>query len=267
MGTIYKLNFADNTFYIGQTLQQVHERVKQHQYTKGKGCPLLQHAFDTSEFIGYNILEENILSKDMDAKEVQYIKELNPPLNTLPGGKSISGLNHPRSKYSKEQLQEVMDVFLNSTITYRQIADLTEVGYSTVMDIVNCRAHAWVWENIDPKLIQEAKSARKRACRLYDSNNTLYEADTIAELAGLLDMPIHAIVSALNGAKSAKGLSTTQHPVVKLVSPLLEELTLTLPQAVKHLTTHDNLSRYQLNQLTQKFKASGGWQISILESQ
>ena len=51
----------------------------------------------------------NIPSDFIDEKERLYIKSLSPPLNTLPGGEGMSGFNHPRSKYTKEQLLAVAD--------------------------------------------------------------------------------------------------------------------------------------------------------------
>lgn len=262
MGTIYRLNFDNGDFYVGQTTKSIETRVMQHKLTKGKGCPLLAHAFTMHKLVSYGVLAEGSI-KELDAKEQYWIKELNPTLNTTIGGKSTAGLAHPKLKYSKEQIEEVINLYLNTTASYQEISDITGVGYAMVHDITKRRAHTWVWEHIDPKLHKEAKELRKVTFRLYDIDNREYSANSIAELSEILGQPIHAIYAAIQGHKSNKGLSLVEHPVLLLTDPQQEQFELTLPRAKEFLRSFEELSNFQVDQLTLKFKNSAGWTVKI----
>lgn len=264
MGTIYKLNFDNGEFYVGQTTQSVFARITQHKATKGKGSPLLAFAFEHSNLINFDILEDGIPTNQMDAREQHWIRELQPTLNTTIGGKSTAGLAHPRLKYTKEQIKQVLHLYLNTAKAYNEISKETGVGYSMVHDIVKRRAHTWVWENVDPKLHESARELRKVTFRLFDIDNHEHEANTIRELADILNQPLHVVYAAVQGHKSSKGLSLVKHPQVILTDPQQEQFEMTLPQAKEFLKTFDELSKFQQDQLTVKHKASGGWNIEIV---
>lgn len=264
MGIIYKLNFDSGDFYIGQTSKTIAARITQHRATKGKGCPLLEFAFQNHKFIGYDVLEETS-SDQLDNREQHWIGELKPTLNTTPGGRSTAGLSHPKLKYSKEQIEQAVNLFLNTNLTYKEISDQTGVGYGMVHDITKRRAHAWAWENYLPETFETAKKLRKPSFRLYDADNQEYEADTLKQLAEQLQEPLHAVHSALDGRQSKRGLSLVKHPKVLLTDPQLEQFELTLPRAKEFLEACENLSKFQRDQLLVKHRPSGGWQVKLLE--
>lgn len=256
MGTVYRLNFDKGDFYVGQTTKGIGARVMQHKATKGKGCPLLAHAFIKNKLVSYDVLAEGS-TEELD------VKELSPTLNTTIGGKSTAGLAHPKLKYSKEQIEEVINLYLNTPASYQEISDITEVGYAMVHDITKRRAHTWVWEHIDPQLHEKAKELRRVTFRLYDMDNREYSANSIAELAEILGQPIHVIYSAIQGHKSSKGLSLLEHPILLLIDPQQEQFELTLPRAKEFLRSFAEISKFQLDQLTLKFKNSAGWIVRV----
>jgi len=258
MAHIYKLNFSDGSFYIGQTTN-LKARIANHESSRGKGSPLLEQAFKAKEYLGYEVIAE-VSEKELDQAELELISTLNPPLNTLPGGKALRGLNHPRTKYSKEQIMEVINLFLNSDATYQQIADVTEVHSSTVHDILKQRSHDWATSNIDPKLMQAAKDRRAKTTTVYDKNNNCYEVELISEFEKEHNIPNGTILRLKKGSKNSEGWSLEPHKLYELTSP--EELTITLTQPLaKELLEDMGLSRFQVSNLIKKSRASGGWKV------
>lgn len=266
MGCIYRLNFTNDKFYIGQTSKEITECVKQHQLTKGAGCPKLFEAWKTETFLGYEVLEECSVDQ-LDGLEQKYISELRPPLNTLPGGKAIKGLNHPRSKYTQQQIEQVVDLFLNSSLSYTEIADATNVHYSTVQDIIHQRNHEWAWEKIDPKTREHALSLKDPHYVFYDiDNNRVESRSNLHRLEIDLGLPTGTLRRVLQGNKSKLGWSLEPHPLVEITSPLGETKRLTVPRAKEWVTQTDALSKFQLNQLFNEFNDSAGWQIRVINN-
>lgn len=267
MSTIYKLNFANGEFYVGQTSQPVSARISQHKVTRGSGCPLLFTAWQYNEFTGYEILEDDIPQGEIDAREIYWIATLKPSLNTLPGGKVMRGLNHPRAKYSKEQIEDVVALYLNSTLSYSEIAETTRVEVGTVHDILKERKHAWVWEAISAEKRELARKLRTPHYVVYGPDNTKYtHQGTLPEFANRLGITLGQLNSILRGSESITRFSTLPHPVIELTNPLEETFVLTLPRA-KEMLLEDDLSPFQIRSvLTQATKSSAGWSSRILHS-
>lgn len=263
MPTIYQLNFTNNNTYVGQTSNPIEARIRQHVLTKGSGCPKLHKAWKTETYLGYEILEE--CSIDMlDEREQYYIATLNPTLNILPGGKSLRGLSHPKSKYTKEQIESVIKLFITTTLNYKQISDSTNVEYATVHDILKQRQHQWAWEAVDPKLKQEVQDIRNKHYVFYDADNNIYEfTKNINQCEQELKLSHGTLRRVLQGTKSQTGWSATPHPVVELTNPLGETRVYTLFRAIEHVKSVDALSRYQLSRL-QGLNNSAGWSIKLL---
>lgn len=266
MGTIYKLEFANGDFYIGQTANPVDERIYYHKYTKGKGCPKLQKAFETSEFLGYTVLAE-LPPEELDDAEINFISELNPPLNTLPGGKTLRGLNHPKAKYLEWQINEVVRLFIETDARYCDIVNITGVQTHSVHDILKRRSHAWATDSIDPKVMQAAADRRARpdSLILYDIDNNRFEAESTIKLAEVMGVTYSRAICAINGIKSRTGLSKEPHKLVELTDPEGEAFVLTYPRAEEFLYSFD-LSRFSVEQLLIKGRKSKGWAAKILEN-
>ena len=259
MAYIYKLIFDNGDFYIGQT-SNIEVRITNHRSSKGKGSPKLQKAFKTSKYLGYEILEE-CDEELLNTKEAAYIKELNPPLNTLPGGDSLRGLNHPRAKYSKKQIEEVVTLYLETDIQASQIADLTEVAYGTVMDIVKMRSHSWATAGKEAQLKQARDRRNPTATTVYDKYNNVYEVKQRLEFEKEHNLS-DGTISRLEHSDNLDGWSLEKHPVLRLKNHE-DEIVLTKPLAREFLQEL-GLSKYQISQLIQKNKASAGWKVSTV---
>lgn len=265
MATIYKLNFDSGDFYIGQTSQPVQKRVNQHQATKGTGCPLLHAAWINHKFTGYDVLEDSLLDTEVDEQEVYWIRKLNPTLNTLPGGKVLRGFNHPRAKYTPEQIEQVADLYLHSDLSYKAISDVTGVEYGTVHDIIKQRSQLWVWENEDPNFIAQVAKMRKQTYSFYDADNKEYVTKTsINALERELELPSGTLARALKGATSAKGWSAEPHKMLELTDPQQEQFVLTQFRARQFIRSFEDLSKYQQDQLTIHFTNSADWKVKVL---
>jgi hypothetical protein len=267
MATIYKLNFSNGEYYIGQTAKAVETRILQHKQTKGKGCPLLAYAWQTHELVGWEVLEDNISLDQVDAREVYWIKTLKPALNTLAGGKITRGVNHPRAKYTAEQIEDVADLYLNSAASYQEISDITLVEYCTVHDIIKGRSHQWVWDGKMSHDIAKAELLRKPSYKFYDIDNNEYPVTTnLLQAEKHLDLPNGALRRALAGHRSALGWSAVPHPVLELTDPQQEKFVLTQPRALEFLRSFEDLSKYQIDKLVNKQMPGGGWTSSIVSS-
>lgn len=267
MATIYKLNFSNGEFYIGQTSRPVQKRVNQHQATKGKGCPLLHSAWLNQEFTGYEVLEDSLTDGEANEQEVYWIRKLKPTLNTLPGGKVLRGFNHPRAKYTPEQIMQVADLYLHSELSYKAISEISEVEYGTVHDIVKQRSQLWVWENEDPNFIAQIANLRKQRYTFYDADNKEYPTKTsINALEAELGLPPGTLNRVQAGTKSTKGWSTQPHKILELTDPQQERFVLTQPRASEFIKSFEELSKYQQDQLTLHFKNSADWKVKVVSN-
>lgn len=266
MCTIYKLKFTNNKFYIGQTSQPVDERVKQHALTKGSGCPKLYIAWKEETYLEYEILEDNISTEDIDNREIYWIAKEKPQLNTLPGGRVLSGLNHPRSKYSRTQIIDVVRLYLNTRLTYKEISEATSVESGTVQDVLKRRSHAWVWEELDVASIDLLdRSLRREPYTFWDIDNNKYEFQiSVNAKEQELGLTQGTLASVLKGSKSRSGWSLEPHEMVKLTSPLDEVRIVTNARARKIVEAEDDMSVESLLRLIDRHKSVLGWSIRSL---
>ena len=204
---IYKLNFKDGTFYIGQSVN-IDKRLYYHSITKGRGSPKLIKAYTESEYIGYEILEE--CSGDIiSAREVYWIEKLKPVLNTLPGGTVLSGFNHPRAKYTKEQVLRVVQLYVDTEMQLSDIARTMDMSVPIVHDICKGRAHTWATVDIDLETVRATRENAK-SFYIYDpygNKHLVEERSQFETLHGLSPGSITRILTnASNSLKSGWSL-------------------------------------------------------------
>lgn len=168
---IYQLNFSSGDTYIGKSVN-IARRLQFHAASRGKGSPKLLKAYSLYEYLGHTVLEE-CDELVLGEREAYYITTLKPSLNVLPGGEGMSGLNHPRCKYSEEQIKEVVHLYSNSFSTPKQISDITGVASSTVHDIIKGRSHTWATKHLDLLAIKDERALVTNVT-LYDSSNNKY---------------------------------------------------------------------------------------------
>lgn len=252
---IYKIVFQDGTTYVGQT-QDYSRRKKEHMSTKGKGSPKLEKAFREDPEPAFYVVEE---TADLDIREVWWINHLKPELNTLPGGEAMRGLNHPRAHYTREQIQEVVNLWTTTATKITDISHITGVNISICSDVVHGRIHHWATEGVDLRAHD-----RTHHWKIWDPLGNLYEASTIRELETKTGMPTSVLYSTIN-SKSGVGRNgwTARPPItIQLTDPLNNTFQITTTLAKTLLTDH-GLSKYQVDRLTKDFKSSAGWKVTV----
>jgi hypothetical protein len=252
---IYKIVFQDGTTYVGQT-QDYNRRIKEHLSTRGKGSPKLAKAFQQDPEPAFYIVEE---TTDLDLREVYWIDVLKPELNVLPGGDGMRGLNHPRAKYTRQQILDVVQLWCTTALPVTDISRSTGVEEGTCHDIIKKRSHLWSTDGVDMMVYD-----RKRTYKIYDPLGNLYTGTTIREVSEKSGLATSAVSSLMNSKRGVnlQGWSVTPPQVVILVDPEQNKTTTTIPLAVT--TLRDNgLSKFQVDQLTKRFKPSAGWKITL----
>lgn len=252
---IYKIVFKNNSFYIGQTIN-FEKRKYQHQYSKGKGSPLLQKAWEYDSSPTFVVVEECVI-EELDAREIYWIEHLKPDLNVLPGGKSNRGLNSPKSKYTKSQIEDIVWYWCNTTMTKAEISHATGVQYSSVCDVVAKRNHQWSTEGIDMSSYE-----RKNFYKIYDPLGNCFTGTSLDELETKTNIPksgIYSLIKSKTG-ESRSGWTTFPPQMFVLQSPDGEEVTLT-KALCKTLLEDSGLSPYQVERLIKYNKSSAGWKI------
>ena len=253
---IYKLTFESGEVYIGKTTNY-RARIQQHLNSHGKGSPKLMKAFETSVCLGSEIVEECTL-EDLDAREVYHIANLKPELNTLPGGEGMSGLNHPRSKYAKEEIQHVVRLLSTTALSYAKIAELTSVSEYMVGDICRGSNHVWATQGagltsrIGTKLAK-VYSPEGKEVLITSSYKEFEEANSLP--SGVLTYLHNDLGTSRYGwTKEAPELYT-------ITSPEQDTLTLTKAQA-KRMFEELEISRTSIDKLINKFKPVKGWSVA-----
>ncbi len=257
MIAIYKLIFTKGV-YIGQTID-LDKRIKQHIYTKGKGSPLLEKAFQEYEYITYKVIEE-CKEEELDEKEIYWIKKLKPSLNTLIGGKVCRGVNHPRSKYTEEQILHLLKLFFTTAMSYTDMAKETNIDYATVHDICKMRSHAWCHQGIED-LFQERTNLRKSGDSTilsFWSPEGVEHEGTTQELEEKFALPKNTLKRLLTSTTGESKTGWTRHPTeyFTLTDPLGVSVTVTKHEA-RDLVR--DLGRTTHNLLVTHNKPSKGW--------
>jgi hypothetical protein len=252
---IYKIVFQDGATYVGQT-QDYHRRTKEHQSTKGRGSPKLAKAFQQDPEPAFYVVEE---TQDLDLREMYWIDKLKPELNVLPGGEALRGLNHPRAKYTSQQILDVVRLWCTTALPVRDISRSTGVEEGTCHDVIKKRSHLWSTEGVDMMVYD-----RKRTYKIYDPLGKAYTGTTIRDVSEKSGLQPSAVSSLMNSKKGVnlQGWSVSPPQVVDLVDPDGNQTTITVPLAVT-LLQDSGLSPFQVNQLTKRFKPSAGWRITL----
>jgi hypothetical protein len=159
---IYKLEFKGlDGVYIGQSIN-IEIRYISHKYSlkKGTGARKLQEAYNIYGAPSLSILlectEEELNINEQEAIDI--FNSVNNGLNTkeVYGDKiirSLSGVNHPRSKYSEAQIVEVFFQILQG-ITQQNISIDTGVNIATIREISTGNVHKWLKELFEEEYLE-----------------------------------------------------------------------------------------------------------------
>jgi group I intron endonuclease len=144
---IYKLtNLINGKIYIGQT-NNLERRLKEHLYDKRRNKPihnaLIKHGRENFSleviYYGENYNEEEkkwIAFYESNNKEKGY--------NIQEGGQDSSGENNPMAKITQEKAEEVIDLLLNTKLSYDEIAEKANLDKRYIQHI----NHGEAWSNI-----------------------------------------------------------------------------------------------------------------------
>lgn len=148
---VYKLNFADKAFYIGQS-QNIEQRFKQHISILKRGASCNYKLADA--FLEYGMPSLTILEvchiDTLHSREIDWIKNTNAQesgLNIHSGGLGFpSSLANPNSKYSKEEIISAFELIVENKLSLIEISKMLCINYSVVSDICNARYYLWLSE-------------------------------------------------------------------------------------------------------------------------
>lgn len=253
---IYKLTFESGELYIGKTTNY-RARIQQHLNSRGKGSPKLMKAFETSICLGSEIVEECLL-ETLDAREVYYIAALKPTLNTLPGGEGMSGLNHPRSKYTKEEVEYVVHLLSTTALSYAKITELTSVSEYMVGDICRGNNHVWATQGVDLSNRVDTKLAKVYS----PEGKEVLITSSYKEFEEANSLPSGVLTYLHNDVGTSRYGWTKEAPErYKITSPEQDTLILTKAQA-KRMFEDLEISRTSIDKLINKLKPVKGWSVA-----
>lgn len=152
---IYKLLFTGtDKVYIGQSIN-IGKRYKQHLslLRANSASNKLQYAYDTFGVPHLEVLLE-CSALELDCEETEAINIFNSVdcgFNTLYSAVDMpkannSGTNHGLSKYTKDQLIQVLHNIASTDLDYSAISKLTGVNYNTIASISAGNTHVWLKE-------------------------------------------------------------------------------------------------------------------------
>ncbi len=197
--------------------------------------------------------------EDIDERETYWINKLKPTLNVLPGGKAMRGLNHPRSKYSEEQILEVLNLFLHSTAGYQDISDITEVSLGTVRDICWLRSHTWATEGLEAEILA-AQKCREKTYTVYDPGNVKHTFTNAAQFQQEHNLNSNAVYNILKSVSGFyEGWSREPKQAIRLVSPDGDTFDFDSYNDAKVFLRYHELPTASITRLIKQRKTSKGW--------
>jgi len=136
---IYKLEFIDKTYYIGQSLN-LKSRLKDHYRMLLDGnhhSYKVQNAYIRTGTLPIHSIIQYCEVSELDAIETKYIK-LDDPLclNIKGGGDSNHGINAPTAKYLTSDIETAFFILVdNPGVKHSYVADFVGIDINTVHDI------------------------------------------------------------------------------------------------------------------------------------
>lgn len=139
-GIIYMAtNLINNKKYIGQTKQSLLKRKRRHIQDATNGSPLLFHRAINkygAENFKWEVLEDNILERELNKKESYWIKKMNSFYKENQGYNLTQGGNYfVQPKLSWESVQEIQKLLLFSSYSEIEIAQKFNASISQISEI------------------------------------------------------------------------------------------------------------------------------------
>lgn len=276
---IYKLTFADNSIYIGQSVN-IEKRIINHlcEMRKDNSSIKLQKAYNLYGSPLLEILEECSLEK-LDKLEIEYIQKFNSQncgLNTSSGGHS-SYKGYSTNEYSIEDYKEVLFYLTNTLLTIQDIVDITEVSSTVVKKMSSLEGYQWL-EEADPENYAKLKELRskgnkrsaisqgKKYPKIVSPEGLVYEVFNVTQFCKEHNLRSGPICAVLNGT-SATSLgwhleTTTIEKFPTIISP--EGVEYTIPyRGCKPFAREHNLHPSDLAKVLRgTLKQTKGWKVA-----
>jgi len=204
MGYIYKItNKLDNKIYVGQTIQDVEARWKDH-LKKGSNCRYLKSAInkygvDNFEFKLVCITFDN----QLDNMEIKYIEQYN---SLVPNGYNLrlGGNSGRHNAETKQKISETLkNRYQNGLIHPRNQLGIphSEISKKKISEILKGRKMSQ--ESINKRTISRRKN---KIIQLDIDGNRLNSFDSCKEAAEYIGISLNSInLCCIGKAKTAKG--------------------------------------------------------------
>lgn len=257
MQCIYQLNFTEG-IYVGKTTN-LKSRIAHH-LAKNTGGFKLRDAWENQGYLGYVVLEE-CETAQLEQKEVYWIDKLKPSLNILPGGETMAGINHPCNKTSKEDIEEIVRLLIETELTYTEIADVVDLPKARVYDICKGRSHTWATEHLDLRVINSSRDNAFNTITVYDIDNTKHvigygEKIDFCTAANLPTTALRNLTDSFN----IHGIALKKHKMFCVKTPDQDEVILTEPKLHKILR-QEKSPGYAVTQVIKKYREYKGYKI------
>lgn len=255
---IYKLSFNDTQkVYIGQS-SNIERRFNNHIHDMRHGTSSikLQKAYKLYGIPSLEILEVCPIN-ELDRLEIQYIEKYFSILegfNTVKGGSSSGqGEDNAQALHTSETYKEILFYLVETSLSNKEIAEITDTSYSVVMHISSLSRHFWLEEEC-PELYSKLVALRAigtKKCaaavgkvypKIKAPTGEIYEVLNITKFAkehGLQSGALSALLNSTSRSTLGWCLATDTLPTpIKVLSPSKEEFYIgyreAKPFAVKH---------------------------------
>ena len=194
----------DDQFYIGKSFN-IESRIKEHyrnlkqstHYNKGLSKGYAIHGLPSYAVLEVLPHNDSVLFK----REIHWIDTFNSfhnGMNETAGGRGWGvGEDRPNSKYTNEQVLEVLNILIESPEkTFREVSVITSVSTNTIASISSGFSYTWLKEKYPEKysilegLVGTRKSNRSSASsrgillpNILSPTNKVYTVTNIAEFA------------------------------------------------------------------------------------
>ncbi len=135
----------------------------------------LQNAYNKTQIFELDIIDvcDKINLYTLEDYYIQEFDAINIGYNITSAGISGKGLEHPSSKYSKEQVIDTFLYAIDPAITYKDISEATGVPISTVRHIAGRETHFWLDDMFpeESKILYNLKNTHTRGSAVRKSHN------------------------------------------------------------------------------------------------
>lgn len=285
---IYKLTFADGSFYIGKSIN-IEKRYYMHKYDllSGTSSKKLLEAFQRNDYSPPSLEILELCSIDnLESLEIQYINKLdavNIGLNTVYWKQGVhwkttnSGLNASNAKLSKQQYLDIVDC-LSGGKTIKQTAKYLGIGRGIIVGIKTLATHSWLYDEKPEQMLYLSTKYNIGkntgvcsyehkygvAAEIISPEGILFKVPNINKFAREHNLDSGNLYRLIVGEqKSHKGWVLPNTSVPKVISPEGIVYIVPINGATRFAKEHDLENSGLSKLLKQRIKTHRGWKLYI----